>query len=205
MTSLIEPTHAATKSSYFFDIIVTEKGVKKSNSFVENTAQTLQSFDKNVPMSAGNTHGDVALDMTEDELAMFSKTKAKNTTEEDIVVRYSAPEAVNPMMLADQPPEPGYATVNEIVMLEQKKEKKQGRKVSKSIQKAMKPDNGKGSSKTQSPQGISGPEMGFKPQFHSNPLMKLGGSIPPTPPPTPATAASIAPSDESKSSYTVAL
>jgi hypothetical protein len=134
-----------------------------------------------------------ALDMTEDELAIFSDNKpllSSAAPEEHIVVRYSAPGATNPVPVK----EPGYATVNEIALQEEKREKKKERKISKkSFLKAISP----GKTKKDAPsKAIGGPELGFKPQFHSNPLMKLGGSIPPTPPPTPATAASIAPSDE---------
>ena len=169
--------------------------MKKSSSILGAATQTLQSFDKTKRDSETKDEADTALDMTEDELAMFNDTKPlvnSSAEEESIVVRYSNPV----VMLEDEPAEPGYATVNEIVSMEKKKEKKMERKTSKSLQKAQKSNNGTNSNKAQ---GISGPEMGFKPQFHSNPLMKLGGSIPPTPPPTPATVASIAPSDERKS------
>ena len=143
------------------------------------------------------------LNMTEDELAMFSGSQPlvpnSGIDGDNIVVRYSDSHAINPMIKSHQPAEPGYATVNEIAILEKKKEKKLGRKISKSIQKAIKPGKeDKHKSRSSQGQGLGGPEMGFKPQFHSNPLLKLGESIPPTPPPTPATAASSAPSDESK-------
>ena len=177
---------------------VHDPGKEKSTSIMGKAAQTLQSFDKAKNGSENKDEADTALNMTEDELAMFSDTKPlvnNGSEEENIVVRYSNQAAVNAMMLEDGPPEPGYATVNEIVNLEKKKEKKMDRKTSKSLQKTQK------SSSDVSSKGISGPEMGFKPQFHSNPLMKLGGSIPPTPPPTPATAASIAPSDERKNIF----
>lgn len=161
---------------------------------MENTAQTLQSFESN--RDAENS--DVSLDMTEEELTMFSDNeppKSKSQVDENsIIVRYSGSEAIgsgdtNSAFTPEQLPDPGYATINEIALLEEKKEKKQERKVSKSIIKTTSPE------KSDKQDGIGGPEMGFKPQFHSNPLLKLGGSIPPTPPPTPATAASIAPSD----------
>ena len=159
-------------------------------------AQTLQSFDASMTKSDKKGNGDVALDMTEDELAMFSDTRplvpSTGGEDENIVVRYSAPGAINPLIVEEPRPEPGYSTVNELEMMKQKKEKKMERKVSKSIQKAIKQEGGK---KTQQP--VQEMEMGFKPQFRTNPLMKLGG-IPPTPPPTPATAASIATSDDSK-------
>lgn len=170
-----------------------KNGPKKSNSFVGNVAQTLQSFDENVGETKGGS--DLHMDLTEDELSMFNDTKPLVSEDENIVVRYSAPEATNPLLMEDQP-DPGYSTVNELEILKKKKEKKMGRKVAKSIQKAIKPGSGKKAPETS--QDIGGAEMGFKPQFRTNPLMKLGGSIPPTPPPTPATAASIATSDDSK-------
>lgn len=187
------------------DIIIVD--MKKSNSFLGKTSQMLNSFGKSNDESGAQSE-DVALDMTEDELAMFSDNTALITSgpaENDIIVRYSAPELETDsqpdLELEDgKPEEPGYATVNEIVLMEEKKEKKnKGRKISKSFLKAIKSSGeGKKGKTNPAPAIARGPELGFKPQFHSNPLMKMGGSIPPTPPPTPATAASIAPSDESK-------
>ena len=178
--------------------------MKKSNSFLGKTSQTLNSFGNSNEESTAQSE-DAALDMTEDELAMFNDSTALITNrpaENDIIVRYSVPEtsSQSDLELEDgQPEEPGYATVNEIAMMEEKKKKKnKGRKISKSFLKAIKPSGEEKKSKTKPAPSIGGPELGFKPQFHSNPLMKVGGSIPPTPPPTPATAASIAPSDESK-------
>ena len=81
---------------------------------------------------------------------------------------------------------PGYATINEIKSSEVQREKKKSRKA-KSIQNALKAVVSRRSSKKPA-EDISGPEMGFKPQFRSNPLQQL--PIPPTPPPTPATGAS---------------
>ena len=90
-----------------------------------------------------------------------------------------------------------YATVNEIAMQAEKREKKRGRKISKSIQSALKSRKRKVSDAkrlSDAPKkGFSGNEMGFKPQFHSNPLQRMSGPhalLPRTPPPTPATAAS---------------
>lgn len=180
------------------------KGKQKSNSFLGNTSQTLQSFSSSTQASDVHEEAGLALDMTEDELAIFNDSKpliSNAAAEEVIVVRYSAPEAINHlMMMDDKPAEPGYATVNEIAMQEEKREKKKERKISKkSFLKAIVPKKDNKTKKNPSSKAtIGGPEMGFKPQFHSNPLTKLGGSIPPTPPPTPATAASIAPSDEGK-------
>ena len=144
-----------------------------------SAAQTLQSFDTTAHGSEINEDANTALDMTEDELAMFNDTKPLVTTgaeDESIVVRYSNPESTEPLMI-DESAAPGYATINEIVNMEKKKDKKMERKILQ---------------KSSSNKGISGPEK------HSNSLLKLGGSIPPTPPPTPATVASIAPSDERK-------
>lgn len=164
----------------------------------------LNSFGKSNEESSAQSE-DVALNMTEDELAMFTDSTALITStaaDNDIIVRYSAPETSSQPDLEledDQPEEPGYATVNEITMMEEKKEKKnKGCKISKSFLKAIKPSGEGKKSKANPTPAIGGPELGFKPQFRSNPLMKMGGSIPPTPPPTPATATSIAPSDESK-------
>lgn len=132
-------------------------------------------------------------DMTEEDLANFQVES--NPPEEDIVVRYSATE---------QPvPTSSYSTVGEIAESDARKKKKEDRKLSKSIQKALKPGKKKVSdSKKQSSSDIkeafSGPEMGFKPQFKTNPLQKIPGILPATPPPTPATGASIAPSEEGK-------
>ena len=163
---------------------------------MENASQTLQSFTNPSAIdTSGN--GDLAIEITEDEMAMFSEKKPtqnnkKTTKEEDIVVRYSAPAA---SQVVDQQTEPGYATVNELARIQEKKGKKKDRMVSsKSLQKKKKEEQ----SKAQPSPKLGGSELGFKPQFHTNPLLKMGGSIPPTPPPTPATAASIAPSDESK-------
>ncbi len=168
---------------------------KTSNSFIGNTSKSFQSFNNG---SNPEDDGDAELDMTEEEFAMFGSDQAPNDGshhgDEDLVVRYSESQAINPMMSPDEPAEPGYATINEITLQEEKREKKLGRKISKSIQKAIGPAKVKEGNKV-NVRRLSG-EMGFKPQFHSNPLMKLGGSIPPAPPPTPATATSIAPSDE---------
>lgn len=160
--------------------------------------QTLKSFDTNTTISESKGDKDVALEMTENELAMFNDTKPlvpSSSEDENIIVRYSAPGTINPLMVVEPPAEPGYSTINELEMMKQKKEKKAGRKEAKSIQKAMKKKQG--GKKTQQ-QPVQEMEMGFKPQFRTNPLLK-SGNIPPTPPPTPATAASIATSDDSKS------
>ena len=89
-----------------------------------------------------------------------------------------------------------YMTVNEMEKAEKKKNKKKmGRKNSKSIQKQK---NEEESAKNVEGAGaiLSGSQMGFKPQFRTNPLQRLGGAAPPTPPPTPATGfSSSAPSE----------
>lgn len=145
-------------------------------------------------MSVTKEFSDTDLAISEDELAMFSKNHLAEGSREDpdehIVVSYTGPQAMNPLMMMDEPAGPGYATVNEII----KKGKKEEHKVSKSI---VNPEKGITSASSHQT-AFSGPEVGFKPQLRTNPLQRLGGSIPPTPPPTPATAASIAPSDESK-------
>ena len=189
--------HWWPQNSDCFPILIytEEKGARKSASFLGNAAQTLQSFDQVVPVPEGKGEGDLPLDMTEDELAMFTDKKPLVAGEDNIVVRYSAPGATNPVSQEDEqpPPEPGYATVSELKASKKKKEKekKMGQKVAKSLQNAMKP--GKGGKKAQQDKRL----QGLKPhQLGANPLAKLGSSVPPTPPPTPATAVSIAPSDE---------
>ena len=90
---------------------------------------------------------------------------------------------------------PDYSTVSEITRAEEKKEKKKVRKSSKSIQTKKHKEE---SSKNVEEAGaiLSGPQLGFKPQFRSNPLQHLSPAIPPTPPPTPATGfSSSAPSE----------
>ena len=91
---------------------------------------------------------------------------------------------------------PDYSTVSEITRAEEKKEKKKKvRKSSKSIQTKKHKEE---SSKNVEEAGaiLSGPQLGFKPQFRSNPLQRLSPAIPPTPPPTPATGfSSSAPSE----------
>jgi len=165
---------------------------------MDNTAQTLQSLNSSMVSPLG-TEDDVELSMTEDELNLFSGEKPTGANQdESIVVRYQNPEAINPLM-QNEPPDPGYATVQEIALMEEKKEQKLGRKFSKSLTKAIKSGSKIEVAKAKtSHKGFDDHAMGFKPQFRSNPLQRLGGSIPPTPPPTPATGASIAPSDESK-------
>ena len=171
---------------------------------MNSTAQTLQSLNSSQHMPPGTLKNEeVELSMTEEELSLFSGGEpAAAGPEESIVVRYQGPEAINSLM-QDESANPGYATVQEIAMMEEKKEQKLGRKISKSLTKAIK----SGSKikdkdvKTSPHKGFDDNAMGFKPQFRSNPLQRLGGSIPPTPPPTPATGASIAPSDESEPFY----
>lgn len=149
------------------------------------------------------------MEWTQEELDIFkTQTKDEPGPEirdgSDIVVRYSDKES--PMETkfqepASHPVTSDYATVNEIAIDEERKKKKRGRKISKSIQKALKPGQRvKDSTTTKSSQkGFSGPEMGFKPQFRTNPLQKIPmmeTHPPPTPPPTPATGGSTATSDD---------
>ena len=152
---------------------------------------------------------DDVLEWTQEELDIFKTQKKDESGPEvrdgsDIVVRYSDKES--PMETkfqepASHPVTSDYATVNEIAIDEERKQKKRGRKISKSIQKALKPGQRvKDSTSTKSSQkGFSGPEMGFKPQFRTNPLQKMPmmeTHPPPTPPPTPATGGSTATSDD---------
>ncbi len=172
---------------------------------MDNTAQTLQSLNSTLQPP----HGDIGnqqgsdLSMTDEELALFNAGERTSVDPEDetIVVSYSSPRATGLLGGHEEPAEPGYATVQEIALMEEKKEQKLGRKISKSLTKAIKSGGGVQNTETKGPtRGFEDSAMGFKPQFRSNPLQRLGGSIPPTPPPTPATGASIAPSDESKMS-----
>lgn len=178
---------------------------------------TFQSFGKERhPMAGTGETDDDVLEWTQEELAIFkSQQTDKPGTEirpssngSDIVVRYSGRDHSEDSPKKQKPQQPGsqsittdYATVNEIAMDEERKEKKRGRKISKSIQNALKPGQRvKDSASSKSPQkGFSGPEMGFKPQFRTNPLQQMPTfetHPPPTPPPTPATGGSSAPSDE---------
>ena len=79
-------------------------------------------------------------------------------------------------------------------MVKERKEKKKAKRTSKSIQESLKPDKKqskyKGSKVPDS--AFQGSELGFRPQFRSNPLQKRKQQItdirsPPTPPPTPLT------------------
>lgn len=145
--------------------------------------------------------------MTEEELDMF-KENGKVDGDADnfvpsvppssdggeIVVSYgdSTPPVKSKLSRSRLPqPDPititEYSTVAEIERAEKKKEKKKmGRKNSKSIQKKKHEDD---SSKNVEGAGaiLSGSQMGFKPQFKTNPLQQLTAGIPLTPPPTPAT------------------
>lgn len=162
---------------------------------------------------------DKALDMTAEEMEMFDEQpkpdgesstaipKAPPSSDgSDIVVSYgSAGEGgdVTPPVKSKLAHQPGsetvattdYSTVAELAMVEEKKKKKD-RQSSKSIQTSLKP--GEESAKNLEGAGaiLSGPQLGFKPQFRSNPLHNLAPQPPPTPPPTPATGiSSSAPSD----------
>ena len=153
--------------------------------------------------------------MTKEELDMFKEDHktddgANNPVPQppssdgsDIVVTYgdTTPPVKNKLSRSRIPPPEtittsDYSTVAEIERAEQKKEKKKkGRKSSKSIQKQKHEAD---SSKNIEGAGaiLSGPQMGFKPQFRTNPLQQLSAGAPPTPPPTPATGfSSSAPSE----------
>lgn len=197
---------------------VGKKKKNSSSSFLDSsaTAQALKALetDKNLEQAVALPDD---LDMTEEDLANFNEEPRPRSTNEpvvsdegDIVVRYSgtdqsaSPQKKMPDSLITSS---DYSTVNELAEREEKKKKKRSRNLSKSIQNALKPgkkkvgDSSKRTNSTQ--QAFSGPEIGFKPQFKSNPLQHLAGAdarIPPTPPPTPATGASIAPSEDSESS-----
>ena len=108
------------------------------------------------------------------------------------------------MFTSEPPITTDYATVNEIALNEERKGKKRGRKTSKSIQSALKPSQKvSGKNSDSAPQmAFTGADLGFKPQFRSNPLQRLPvveTHSPPPPPPTPATGSSIsARSDEGR-------
>lgn len=201
-------------------IEITRLGVKKkktSSSFLDSsaTADALKSLQTDTNAKHAVTRRDNDLDMTEEDLANFNeeqksptKEKSSPSDEGDIVVRYSGKKQstrYEQMRTTPGITSSDYSTVNELAESEERKKKKKVRKISKSIQNALKPRKKKDSDPSREPdtntKEFVGPEMGFKPQFKSNPLQRLSGvdtSFPPTPPPTPATGASIAPSEESK-------
>ena len=113
--------------------------------------------------------------------------------DESIVVRYTNKPAPPVLVTTD------YSTVNEVAKNEERKQRKKGRKMPKSIQNALKSGKKKTSdssnTKKSGKSAFSGlGNMGFRSRSQANPLLNV--RIPPTPPPTPATGASIAPSDE---------
>ncbi len=127
---------------------------------------------------------------------------ASASDESEIVVHYTteleAEDHAPTLEVATQ-----YSTVSELAMNKQRKEKKQKRLSSKSLQGAMRPELEHTGAALSEENGFSGPELGFKPQFRSNPLQSIPGVeklVPPTPPPTPATgtSASASTSDECK-------
>ena len=147
--------------------------------------------------------------MTDAELALFDTSESKRSPMSDeIVVRYSGADEHRSSSksgnYSSEVAPSDYATVNELAISEERKDKKRSRKITKSIQSALKPKRKVADApKHAKPdnEAFKGPEMGFKPQFRSNPLQQLqvgsGVSTPPTPPPTPATASVL--SDEGKS------
>ena len=156
--------------------------------------QTLQSFNEKQSSQKPDTKrgDDGPLEFDEGGIELFENSN-KGDEDESIVVRYTnkPPPAV---LLTTE-----YSTVNEVAKNEERKQRKKGRKIPKSIQNALK--SGKktagdsSNTKKSSKSAFSGlGNMGFKSKSKTNPLLNV--RIPPTPPPTPATGASIAPSDE---------
>ena len=158
------------------------------------------------------------LDMTEEELDMFQggikteegeigvaagKAPASGSEDGEIVVSYEekSPPVKSKLAEAGFPDDEPmstqeYMTVSEMEKVEKKKKKKMGRKNSKSIHKQKhehdSAKNVEGAGEILS----SGSQMGFKSKFRTNPLLRMGGAAPPTPPPTPATGfSSSAPSE----------
>ena len=139
------------------------------------------------------------MEFDDDGIGLFANEE-KATEDEDIVVRYTnkPPPAVS---LTTE-----YSTVSEVAKNEERKQRKKGRKMPKSIQNALKSGKKKsgdsGEAKKASKGVFSGlGNMGFKSKSKMNPLLNV--AIPSTPPPTPATGASIAPSDEGMDSHNV--
>ena len=180
---------------------------KNGNSFLGSSGAALLAMPHDVPDESEKGSGDdKVISLTEEELDMFKEEHkasddAKMTKQappssdgSDIVVSYtdSTPPAKTKLSRSRLPPPeqittPNYSTVSEIERAEKKKEKKKmGRKNSKPIQKQKHEED---SSKNVEGAGaiLSGPQMGFKPQFHTNPLQGYSIGAPPTPPPTPAT------------------
>ena len=178
-----------------------------SNSFLHSAGAALLAIPPEDTSGSGTglekTSSDhKVLAMTEEELDMFkeepnatddtAKLHAASSDDGEIVVSYEEqrPTAKTKGSQLSHP-EPitsqQYMTVSEMEKAEKKKSKKKmGRKNSKSIQKQKHEEE---SAKNVEEAGaiLSGSQMGFKPQFRTNPLQKLGGVAPPTPPPTPAT------------------
>ena len=147
------------------------------------------------------------LDMTDEELDMFQKQEESDETaaaakapapgseDGEIVVSYGekTPPVKSKLTEAHSPHDveqmatQEYMTVSEMEKAEKKKKKKMGRKNSKSIQKQKHEED---SAKNVEEAGAilsSGSQMGFKSNFRINPLLRMSGAAPPTPPPTPAT------------------
>ena len=145
---------------------------------------------KQKPETDANDDG--PLEFNEDDIELFENSKVDE--DESIVVRYTSKPPPPVLVTAD------YSTVNEVAKNEERKQRKKGRKIPKSIQNALKSGKKKtgGDSSNMKKSGKSSfsglGNMGFKSRSQANPLLNV--RIPPTPPPTPATGASIAPSDE---------
>ena len=185
-------------------------GKKLKHSANAGMTDVLKSFDE-VPAEISPQANLDDLDMTDEDLAQFHNDQKPE--DDEIIVRYTDSKKPPPASTAKDPDgqllqASAYSTVGEIEEKEAKKKKKKDRKLQKSIQNAFKPSKPTKGKKVRdsSAQPVAdvkkafsgGPEMGFKPQFKSNPLQNIPGISPPTPPPTPATGASIAPTDESK-------
>ena len=192
----------------FFNSEAAKKG--SGTSFLGQSNPTFQSFKtgsspskKKSPKDAIASEEDM-LEMTDSELALFREGpksliderpgatgQAESDEASDIVVSYSDAanhEEQGPLSMAGGA---GYATVNEIALSEERKEKKKVRKTSKSLQKVLKPGQVADSEEMQPPEDGFGGAMGFRPSFRSNPLQHMNIEVrtPPTPPPTPATGA----------------
>ena len=169
--------------------------------FLKQKNPTLQSFTAQEPDTPSVTPDnpdvkpDDILDMTEEELAKFEEPEHKHdesTTQHppssdgsDIVVTYSSE-----VRDRDHSPLIGmstdYSTMNELAMEKERKEKKRQR-VSSKVAHALRPGSDVNGDGTSEEEELGGLELGFKPQFRSNPLQRV---VPPTPPPTPATGTS---------------
>lgn len=201
-------------------LCLTGKKKSSSSSFIGATGAALLSLPPGAMEKKEEDGDDKALDMTAEEMEMFNEQprqdgesstgipKAPPSSDgSDIVVSYGSGAGeegdITPPVKSKLAHQPGsetvattdYSTVAELARVEEKKKKK-GRQSSKSIQKSLKPEEESAKNLEGAGAILSGPQLGFKPQFRSNPLHNLTPQSPPTPPPTPATGiSSSAPSD----------